>query len=229
VKDSQAEATDRLAGSAWVAASGFFCKGGYPLALSEVDRTLLERCLAQEPKSWYAFVDRFMGLVVHVVNHVARSRSVRISAEDRDDYTAEVFLAIVANEFAVLRHFQGQSSLATYLTVVARRVIVRAMERRATVPTEQNLISASELVADAADVTPDVVSVLSDREQVERLLSELEGAEADVVRLFHLDGKSYYEISMAMGMPENSIGPLLSRAREKLRRAGVNPASAGNG
>ena len=42
--------------------------------------------------------------------------------------------------------------------------------------------------------------------------------EADVVRLYHLEGKSYYEISMAMGMPENSIGPLLSRAREKLRR-----------
>jgi RNA polymerase sigma-70 factor (ECF subfamily) len=40
--------------------------------------------------------------------------------------------------------------------------------------------------------------------------------------MYHLEGKSYQEISAAIGMPENSIGPILSRAREKMRRAGVN-------
>ena len=43
--------------------------------------------------------------------------------------------------------------------------------------------------------------------------------------MFHLEGKSYQEISSAVGMPENSIGPILSRARDKLRRASVNPAA----
>ena len=37
------------------------------------------------------------------------------------------------------------------------------------------------------------------------------------------EGKSYHEIGSAVGMPENSIGPILSRARNKMRRAGVNP------
>ena len=41
-----------------------------------------------------------------------------------------------------------------------------------------------------------------------------------MVRLYHLEGKSYREISSQVGMPENSIGPTLSRAREKMRRAG---------
>jgi RNA polymerase sigma-70 factor (ECF subfamily) len=198
-------------------------KVGIPLALSDVDRALLDRCLGREPNSWNAFVDRFMGLVVHVVNHAARARSLRISADDRDDLVAEVFLAIVAGDFAVLRHFRGQSSLATYLTVIARRVVIRAMVRKNSAIGSGQSISTSQLVAEAADESPDVEEVVSDREQVERLLSELEGAEADVVRLYHLDGRSYYEISLATGMPENSIGPLLSRAREKLRRAGVNP------
>ena len=40
---------------------------------------------------------------------------------------------------------------------------------------------------------------------MERLLSELEGSEAAVVRLYHLDGKSYQEISSAVGIPENSV------------------------
>ena len=60
---------------------------------------------------------------------------------------------------------------------------------------------------------------VSDRDEVERLLEELEGAEAEIVRLYHLEGKSYQEISTAVGIAENSVGPTLSRARHKLRRA----------
>ena len=63
---------------------------------------------------------------------------------------------------------------------------------------------------------------VSDRDQVERLLAELDGAEAKVVRMYHLEGKSYQEISSAVGMPENSVGPTLSRARSKMRRADEN-------
>jgi RNA polymerase sigma-70 factor (ECF subfamily) len=194
------------------------------LALSEIDRALLERCLARKPKSWDDFVDRFMGLVVHVINHVAGARAIRLTAQDRDDITAEVFLEIIADDFAVLRHFRGQSSLATYLTVIARRVVVRETLRLKTVARNEQPGAASEALQTAVDEGREVGDELSDREQVEQLLRELEGAEADVVRLYHLEGKSYYEISMATGMPENSIGPMLSRARGKLRRAGANPA-----
>jgi len=194
------------------------------LALSEIDRALLERCLARKPKSWDDFVDRFMGLVVHVINHVAGARAIRLTAQDRDDITAEVFLEIIADDFAVLRHFRGQSSLATYLTVIARRVVVRETLRLKTVARSEQPGAASEALQNAVDEGREVGDELSDREQVEQLLRELEGAEADVVRLYHLEGKSYYEISMATGMPANSIGPMLSRARGKLRRAGANPA-----
>ena len=194
------------------------------LALSEIDRALLERCLARRPRSWEDFVDRFMGLVVHVVNHVAGARAIRLTAQDRDDVTAEVFLEIISNDFAVLRHFRGQCSLATYLTVISRRVVVREILRlKAVARNEQSAATGDALQAAVSDGR-EVGDELSDREQVEQLLSELEGAEADVVRLYHLEGKSYYEISMATGMPENSIGPMLSRARSKLRRAGANPA-----
>jgi RNA polymerase sigma-70 factor (ECF subfamily) len=191
------------------------------LALSEIDRSLLERCLGRKPKAWNDFVDRFMGLVVHVINHTARARSIRLSTQDKDDLAAEVFLEVIANDFAVLRNFRGQSSMATYLTVIARRVVVRELLKRMA---SSRLDGRGEAVDDVPDNGRETIDVLSDREQVERLLGELEGAEADVVRLYHLEGKSYYEISMATGMPENSIGPTLSRARGKLRKAGANMA-----
>ena len=71
-----------------------------------------------------------MGLVIHVVNHTAQARSVRLTSEDRDDLCAEVFLQLVKDDFAILRHFRGQASLATYLAVVARRTVVREIVQR---------------------------------------------------------------------------------------------------
>jgi len=182
------------------------------VALSEIDRSLLERCLAKRPRAWEDFVDRFMGLVIHVINHTAQCRSILLSEADREDLAAEVMLAIVENDFAVLRHFRGQSSLATYLTVIARRVVVRKMlQSRSATPL--GAVAESALASDS-----DVEQRITNREEVEQLLERLDGPEAKVVRLYHLEGKSYQEISRTTGMPANSVGPTLSRARTRLRK-----------
>lgn len=189
------------------------------MGLSEIDRNLLDRCLQRRPRAWEDFVDRFMGLVLHVVNHTAQARGLRISTADRDDLCAEVFLAIIANDFAVLRNFRGQSSLATYLTVIARRVVVKEILQRSSHP----VLNAGGNSSRVASANNDAVEQrLSNHEEVARLLGGLQGTEAEVVRMFHLEGKSYHEISDTVGMPENSIGPILSRARNKMRRAGVS-------
>ena len=195
------------------------------MGLSEIDRNLLERCLQKKPRAWEDFVDRFLGLVLHVVRHTAQARSVRLTPEDRDDLCAEVFLMIIKQDFNLLRNFRGQSSLATYLTVVARRVVVRELlTRRSTGRLMEH--PAEQPAQSIPDPHSDMEQRLSDQEEVERLLGGLQGTEALVVRMFHLEGKTYQEISSAVGMPENSIGPILSRARDKLRRASANPATS---
>ncbi len=200
------------------------------MALSEIDRNLLERCLQRKPRAWEDFVDRFMGLVVHVVNHTSRARSVRLSSADMDDLCAEVFLAIVRNDFALLRKFRGNSSLATYLTVVARRIVVKELLARMSA-SRLGGSGAPSISGDVADPRASVEQRLSNRDEVERLLGSLRGAEAEVVRMYHLEGRSYQEIGSAIGMPENSIGPILTRARNKLRRAGTDksPLPLGEG
>ncbi|GIT29407.1 MAG: hypothetical protein Ct9H300mP1_14530 [Planctomycetaceae bacterium] len=75
------------------------------MALTEVDRSLLERCLDHPPGAWRDFVDRFIGLFVHVINHTAHARSVRLSTDDVYDLCAEVFLALLADDFAALGDF----------------------------------------------------------------------------------------------------------------------------
>jgi RNA polymerase sigma-70 factor (ECF subfamily) len=191
-----------------------------PVALSEIDRSLLDRCLARKPRAWEDFVDRFMGLVVHVINHTAQCRSTNLSAADREDLAAEVFLTIIDNDMAVLRHFRGKSSLATYLTVIARRVVVRKLVEGHTSVPLGDMVARAE----SDDEVPE--ARIGDREEVGRLLGQLQGSEAAVVRMYHLEGKTYEEISRTVGMPENSVGPMLSRARAKLRRrAGVDGAT----
>ena len=190
------------------------------MALSEIDRNLIQRCLAHSPRAWEDFVDRFMGLVIHVVNHTAKCRSIRLTREDRDDLASQVFLAIVGEEFAVLQRFRGECSLATYLTVVARRVVVhQLLDRKIAAPLQGNLEEAVGSDGEEAEQR------ISDREQVERLLSGLQETEAAVVRMYHLEGKSYREISAATGMSENTVGPTLSRARLKMRQTGADQAA----
>ena len=192
------------------------------MALSEYDRALLARCFARKPRAWEDFVDRYLGVVVHVINHSAQCRSIRLTPEDREDLVSEVFLSIVKNDFAILRHFREESSLATYLTVVARRIIVqKLLERKSTAP----LSDADSVSSHGANGDHNLpVQRVIDRDEIERLLKDLEGSEAQIVRMYHLEGKSYQEISSAVGMPENSVGPTLSRARQKMRRAGADSA-----
>lgn len=182
------------------------------MALTSADRILLERCLAREPKAWEDFVDRFLGLVVHVVHHSAQSRSITLPAQDIEDLSAEVFLGLIRDDFAVLRKFRGESSLATYLTVVSRRIIVRELLKTRSV-------AAGLEIDPAASTETSEEERISDQEEVARLLSGLDGNEAAVVRQFHLEGKSYQQISKNLNLPMNSIGPMLSRAREKMRNA----------
>ena len=188
------------------------------MALTDVDRNLLERCLKRDGTAWREFVDRYSGLFVHVIHHAAHSRSIKLSESDTDDLCAEIFVAILADDFAVLRRFRGESSLATYLTVISRRIVIREIIHRrlseAMGHVKSNNANIQLARADISDSTR-----IENKELVEQMLGGLSESDAAVVRQFHLEGKSYREIGEGLGIPENSIGPTLSRAREKLRQA----------
>ncbi len=179
------------------------------MSLSEVDRQLLQRCLERAPRAWENFVDRFLGLVIHVANHTAESRGISLDRSTRDDLISEVFLTLIANDFGVLRRFRRNCSLATYLTVISRRVIARRLAID-----QPSVVNSSQIESANSDSEH---SRIENREEVQQLMLRLDPQEANVVRMYHLEGKSYQEISRTVGMAENSIGPVLSRARAKMR------------
>lgn len=190
------------------------------MALTEIDRNLLKRCLAEEPGAWKDFVDRFLGLFIHVVQHTAHVRSVRLNQEDVDDLCAEVFVTLLADKYAVLRNFRGMSSLATYLTVIARRVVVCEMTRRR-MAEAMGHVQAHQASLDQAQVGqggyPRDLQRIEDQDEIRIMLDGLPFPDSEVVRQFHIEGRSYREISRNLSIPENSIGSILTRSREKLR------------
>ncbi len=178
------------------------------------DRELIRRCLHHESGAWNDFVDRFLGLVYHVVQHTADMRSQPIKPEDKEDIAAQVLLKVVENDYSALRQFRGKSSLASYLTVIARRTCVNELATRT--PAKTNSVSANEHTTEAKNQAKPKPG-LETLEEVAKLLRKLPSRERAVVRLFYLESRSYEEISSKLNIPVNSIGAILARARKKLR------------
>ncbi|MBX7103135.1 MAG: sigma-70 family RNA polymerase sigma factor [Gemmataceae bacterium] len=183
------------------------------MPLTQVDNQLLQRCLRHESGAWNDFVDRFIGLIYHVIHFTAYHRSATLQPEDVEDLASDVLLAIVAKDYAVLRQFRGQSSLATYLTVIARRVCVQQLSKRASVKEVQ-----LDGKVDRED-RPRVERGIEQIEEVQRLKKQLPARDRKVVQLFYIEGRSYEEIATRLNLPVNSIGPILSRARKVIRAA----------
>lgn len=195
------------------------------MPLTAADRTLLQRCLTQQPGAWNDFVDRFLGLIYHVVRHTAHLRSTPLRPEDTEDMAAEILMQIIANDYAVLRQFRGQSSLATYLTVIARRICVHELTQRSAAREAQPRANQHGAVPEPEE-PPKAQLGLERLEEVQKLLSRLPSRERKVVGLYYLEGRSYEEISTELNIPVNSIGPILSRARKLLRKDAGNSAPA---
>ena len=196
------------------------------MALVAVDKQLLQRCLSREPGAWNDFVDRYLGLFYHVIHYTAHLRSVVLRPEDVEDLASEILLQIVSGDYAVLRRFKGKSSLATYLTVIARRTCVHELVRRT---------GAAQLKPQGdGRKTPEPEAARASPAWPRRTRTgatartPLAEAGAEVVRLFYLEGRTYEEISTQLRIPVNTIGPMLSRARKAMRKHAQGAAGDGS-
>jgi RNA polymerase sigma-70 factor (ECF subfamily) len=185
--------------------------------LRDIDRKLIDRCLSREPGAWNDFVDRYTGLIYHVIQHAAYARSRTLSSEDVEDIAAEVLLRIVDDEYAILKRFKGTSSLPTYLTVIARRICVKQLIKRQREEELGHTNAHRAFVDDGA--SGGGVEAFASAEEVERILDDLPEREAEVVRLHYLKSMNYRQIAKRIGIPENSVGPILAKARKRLREA----------
>ena len=183
------------------------------------DRVLVQRMLSGDSSAWQTFVQSHGRLVRSRVADVASTFGRSRDESAIDDATAEVFAALLSNNAAALRAFAGRSSLSTYVAVIATRSATRGFARRRLPLATPESQSLDESAHD--NTTGDPVKELIDSEQQQRirtLIQRLPDRQRDLIRLFHLEGQTYEQISQDLGVPVGSIGPTLRRAEAKLRQ-----------
>lgn len=186
------------------------------------DYRLVQRLVAGQPQAWREFVLRFQRLVLARVLAAGREIGQAVRAADAEDLCAEVFSRLVAGDFAVLRRFEGRSTLSTWLSVVTRRIVIRRLAALRRGPGHAAGHQGPPLDSLAGKRDDEPLAHLIGDESHERLavgLSQLGERQQQVARLYYLDGCTYREISEQLDMPLNSIGPTLNRIHQKLRLA----------
>ncbi len=124
-----------------------------PLALSDLDRGLIDACLSGDQLAWKNLCDRFAGLILDVVTDSmslakqpdnynqsppgqtlasqslsdANQPSIASKNAQTESLVEDFFRSLRSNQFQLLRDFRQKSSLASYLAVAARRHTLLAL------------------------------------------------------------------------------------------------------
>lgn len=171
----------------------------------ETDHDLLEKAKSGDGKAFGKIVEKHTGVVYAAVRSVLGSRG------DIDDAVQEAFIRI----YRGLPSFTGRSSLSTWIWSVARNntINIRAKERDDVIPLDKTAEIASNRLGPEAEFAR-----RSAAEDIEYLLSRLEGDYRQVIELRYLAGKKYHEIAEMLDMPEGTVKTLIHRARIKMKR-----------
>ena len=181
------------------------------MASNSADKNLVEGCLDRFPGAWNQLVDENIQLISHGVYQVGFRLSYQVTAEDVEDITSEVFVEILKDDFAFLRGYRGESRLSTYLCTLVHRKAVQELYKRVRYLNGNNGILGSDSYSQGS--TSDVIENNILREAISRLAMP----ERAMIGMFYFEGRSYKEISESLGLAINSIGPMLGRARLKLK------------
>ncbi len=192
---------------------------GFSVPLRQIDRKLIDRTLKKEPGSWNELVDRYIGLVYHIINHVSHARSIPLSAIDVEDICAEVFTRLHEDNYAILRSFRGNSSLPTFMTVALRRVCIKELVRRQREQFlgQQPQVKSTEV--DEVDLTNthDVISEFPP-EEIERLLEDATEEEVEILRLRFESLLTPRQIAKQLQINERATVKIIANAERRLSR-----------
>ena len=142
--------------------------------------------MSQEPTTPETVLISELDTIEHIIDFVSAKHHLR--AFDSADFASHVKLKLVEHDYAILRQFQGRSSLRTYLTVVIQRMFLdycdakwgkwrpSAEAKRAGdlgIHLEQLLSRDGYSFEEACELLANKYQVAPDRKELERIASSL--------------------------------------------------------
>lgn len=184
---------------------------------------LVQRCASGDDAACAELVQLHQRMVFHLACHLLGNR------EEALDLSQEVFLRV----FRTVGSFRGQSSLRTWIYRIAinqarnRQRWWRRRHQSDQVSLDQHELAHGELPHTGDDVRPD--RLLARKEVAARLWGALDRLPFDqrtAIILREFDGMSYEEIAFSLDVAVGTVKSRLTRARQALRVALHEEASA---
>lgn len=178
------------------------------------DSLLVQHCVAGEEEACSRLVQDHQRMVYQLALHLLGD------SQEALDLSQEVFLRV----FRTLPRFRGQSSLRTWIYRIVvnqasnRQRWWRRRHRSHQVALEAHTAAHGELPDVRRSVMPD--SLLQQREIAGRVWAALDRLPFDqraAIVLREIDGLSYEEIGMSLGVAVGTVKSRLARARASLR------------
>ena len=174
---------------------------------------LLAGLLARDGGAWRRLVDAYSPLLLAVARRTFAAYGHRPSPQDVEDAVAEVWANLLANDLRLVHQCAARGNLLQMLHVLTRNRSVDLMRKRRLRTVELVDGSAAAQGDSEEDSGIDIAPA-----ELAAALGELSSRQRVVVDLFFLQGKKYREIAELTGIPQNSVGPTLSRAVAGLRQ-----------
>ena len=183
---------------------------------ASADWALVQQCASGDEDACTRLVTDHQRMVYQLALHLLGD------PQEALDLSQEVFLRV----FQMLPKFPGQTTLRTWIYRIVvnhasnRQRWWRRRRRAQQVPLDEQLATHGELAESRNFALPD--RVLQQREVaglVWRALDQLPFEQRAVIVLREIDGLSYEEIAVSLGVVVGTVKSRLARARESLRVA----------
>jgi RNA polymerase sigma-70 factor (ECF subfamily) len=182
-------------------------------AASEDDVKICKKCLSGDKSAWDTLVHRYSKLVYSTIWGTLK-KFPNPRSPDVNDVYQDVFAKIIEK----LNQWRGEASLATWISVIARRTTIDHLRKQKHSPESpqnkdgpQNEGSSRE----EQGIDPE------DKIFLRKLLTKLNSTELLVIKLIFYEGWSPEEIAELLHKKPGAIYTIKSRALEKLRKIGV--------
>ncbi len=181
----------------------------FPMRSRDDERRLVSRCLTGEAAAWETLWRENLPYVSGAL------RSCRLDADGIEECCQDLFSQLWEDRQRILGAFEGRSSLAHYLAVIAVRDAFRHARRPAARPISSGL---ADTVEDPAPGPQDRAEASEQARDLRRASEGLPKREALLIQLVYGEGLAIQEAARLLKIEAGHARVTLHRARELLKK-----------
>lgn len=171
------------------------------------ERAFVSALIARDPAAWRRFADDLGPILYRAACAILRRESPGWARQEAQELVQGVVALLLEKNAALLRSFEGRSTLSTWLIGITRQRALShlRLERPRPLPPAREVETEPGAAIDAAEASERLALAMEGLSPRDRLL----------LTLFSEDTPQA-EIATILGIAVNSVSPLLQRARERV-------------